>query len=109
MVKATKATIQRLKKIKSTLAEILLERIEKANNIQDCINDGFTLTQDDFGKGWYSNDCLYIKADEWEKPYFRGFETKCPNLIRTTLTHGNNEIIIHDINKMAKAMLKDAE
>jgi len=105
MVKSTKVTIQRLKKIKSTLAEILLERIESADNIASCIADGFTLTQDDYGKGWYSDDCLYIKADPWEKPYFRGFETKYPDLIRTTLTHGNNEIIIPDINKMVKAMI----
>lgn len=105
MVKATKATKQRLKKIKSTLAEILLERIEIADNIVDCINDGFTLTQDDCSKGFYTNDSLYIKAKPWEQPYFRGFETKYPNLIRTTLTHGNNEIVIHDINKMVKAML----
>ena len=105
MVKATKATTQRLKKIKSTLAEILLERIEIANNIEDCINDGFTLTKDDYSKGFYTSDDFYIKAEPWEKPYFRGFETKYPNLIKTTLTHGLNEILIPDINKMAKAML----
>lgn len=109
MVKATKATKQRLKKIGSTLAEILLERIEIADNISDCINDGYRLTKDDYEKGFYTDNCLCIKAQHWEKPYFSGFQTRHPDLIQTTLTHGNNEIIIPDINKMTKAMLKDAE
>ena len=107
MVKATKATTQRLKKIKSTLSEILLERIEIANNIADCIDEGFTLTEDDYSKGFYTSDELYIKAEPWEKPYFRGFESRYPSLIRTTLTHGLNEIIIPDINKMVKAILNN--
>lgn len=106
MVKATKATKNRLKKMQNnTLAEILIERIEIAENIADCLNEGFTLTKDDYGKGFYTDDSLYIKAANWEKPHFRGFETKYPNLIRTTLTHGLNEVIIPDVNKFAKAML----
>jgi len=106
MVKATKATKQRLKKMQNnTLAEILIERIEIAENLVDCLRDGFTLTRDDCSKGFYTDDSLYIKAKSWEKPYFRGFETRYPNLIRTTLTHGLDEIVIPDINKMAKAML----
>lgn len=106
MVKATKATKNRLKKMKNnTLAEILIERIEIAENILDCLHDGLTLTKDDYSKGFYTENHLYIKAINWEKPYFRGFETKHPNLIQTTLTHGNNEIIIPDINKFVKAML----
>jgi hypothetical protein len=107
MVKATKATKQRLKKIKSTLAEILLERIEIAENIEACINDGFILTKDDYNKGFYSNDHLYIKAQPWEKPYFSGFYTRYPSLISTTFTNGLNEVQIPDINKMVKAMLSD--
>jgi c-di-GMP-related signal transduction protein len=110
MVKATKATRQRLKKLKNinnTLAEILIERIEIAENIEACINDGFTLTQDDYSKGFYSNDNLYIKAQPWEKPYFSGFYTKYPSLISTTFTHGLNEVQIPDINKMVKAMLRN--
>lgn len=105
MIKATKATKQRLKKINNTLAEILLERIEIAENITDCIKDGFTLTEDDYSKGFYTDDCLYLKVKHWEKPYFRGFESKYPSLIKTTLTHGLNEVIIPDINKLVKAML----
>ena len=106
MVKATKATKNRLKKmINNTLAEILIERIEIAENLEDCINDGLVLTKDDYNKGFYTENHLYIKVAEWEKRYFRGFETKYPKLIQTTLTHGNNEIIIPDINKMVKAML----
>jgi hypothetical protein len=107
MVKATKATKQRLKKIQSTLAEILLERIEISENLASCIEDGFKLTEDDCGKGFYSNDCLYIKAKPWEKPYFNGFQTRYPSLISTTFTHGLNEVQIPDINKMVKAMLLD--
>lgn len=106
MVKATKATKQRLKKVQSTLAEILIERIEIAENIDHCINDGLTLTKDDYSKGFYTDNHLYIKAQPWEKRYFSGFGTKYPRLIQTTLTHGNNEIIIPDINKMVKAMLQ---
>ena len=103
---ATNVTKNRLKKMQNnTLAEILIERIEIAENIMDCINDGFALTEDDYKKGFYTDDCLYIKAENWEKRYFRGFETKHPDLIQTTLTHGNNEIIIPDINKFVKAML----
>jgi hypothetical protein len=74
-------------------------------NLTDCLRDGFTLTQDDCSKGFYTDDSLYIKAAHWEKPYFRGLESKYPNLIRTTLTHGLNEVVIPDINKLVKAML----
>jgi hypothetical protein len=105
MVKATKATKQRLKTIKNTISEILIKRVEIADNIIDCLNDGFTLTKDDYSEGFYTNDCLYIKAKPWEKPYFRGLQTRYPALIQTTLTHSNNEIIIPDINKLVKAML----
>lgn len=104
MVKATKATKQRLKKMQSTLAEILRERIEIAENIDACINDGFTLTRDDYSKGFYSDNCLYIKAQPWEKPYFNGFYTRYPSLISITFTHGLNEVQIPDVNKMVKAM-----
>ncbi|WP_407310462.1 hypothetical protein [Desulfosporosinus sp. SB140] len=106
MVKATKTTKQRLKKMQNnTLAEILIERIEIAENLADCIRNGFKLTQDDCSKGFYSNDCLYIKAQPWEKPYFNGFYTRYPSLISTTFTHGLNEVQIPDVNKMVKAML----
>jgi hypothetical protein len=104
MTKATKATKLRLKKMQGTLAEILIERIEIAENIADYLNDGIVPTEDDYSKGFYADNCLYIKVKSWEKPYFRGFQTRYPSLIQTTLTHGNNEIIIPDINKMVKAM-----
>lgn len=109
MVKATKATKQRLKKMQNnTIAKILIERIEIAENLADCLRDGFTLNEDDCSKGFYTGDSLYIKAASWEKPYFRGFESRYPNLIRTTLTHGFNEIVIPDINKMVKVMLDNS-
>ena len=108
MIKATKATKQRLKNMQNnTLARIVLERVEIAENIVDCLNDGFILTKDDYNEGFYTSNHLYIKVKSWEKPYFRGFETRCPGLIQTTLTHGNNEVIIPDVNKLVKAMFTD--
>ena len=109
MIKATQATKNRLKKLDTELSKILLERIEIAENIEGCIADGLTLTHDDYNKGYYTNDCLYIKAAEWEKKYFRGFYTRHENLIACTLTLGNNEVTIPDINKMVKAMITDLE
>lgn len=106
MVRATKATKNRLKKMKNnTLAEILTKRIEIAENILDCLNDGLTLTADDYSEGFYTDNQLYIKAKPWEKPYFRGIESRYPKLIKTTLTHGNNEVDIPDVNKLVKEML----
>ena len=109
MVKATQATKNRLKKLDTELSKILLERIEIAENIDSCIADGLQLTKDDYSKGCYTNDGLYLKVAEWEKKYFRGFHSRHENLIGCTLTLGLNQIEIPDVNKMVKAMITDLE
>ena len=90
MTRATKTTVNRLQRTywnstaRQTLADILIERIEISENIQSCIDDGFTLTPDDYYKGCYTEAGLYIKAQEWEKRYFSGIQTRYPKLIETT-------------------------
>ena len=100
MVKATKVTKKRLATEDftpyvrlSTLIEAIVKQAEQVEKGWEC------------GKASYTDDGLFYLCYEDEKPLFRGFETRYPKLIKTTLTHGLNQIIIPDVNKMVKTML----
>lgn len=108
MKKATKAAIKRLKATDSPLARILVDRIEIANNIADYEDEGlYALSADDYRFGSYTPDGrLFIRVqNSFERAVFMGAASKygC-RLIETTLTHGNNQVIISDINKLEKTM-----
>ncbi len=102
MIKATKATKQRLQKEDFTprvRVSTLLEHIVRlADNCEI-----FGVQEN--SRAFYTNECLYYKCSYDETALFRGLQSKYPNLIQTTLTHGLNEIIIPDINKLVKEML----
>jgi len=106
MKKATKATIKRLKSINTELARILLERIEIAQNIVDYLNDGYILAEDEYSKGYYTDRGLYLKVRGYERNVFAGAYSVYPQYIQITLTHGNNEVEVLDINRLSMAMAK---
>jgi len=104
MIKATKATKARLKNEDFTprvRIATLLDHIVKLAGI--CEESGI---QED-SKAFYIDKGLYYNCFADEVNLFRGLESKYPNLINTTLTHGLKEIIIPDINRLVKEMLKN--
>lgn len=106
MVHATKATIKRLETENfgertrvATLLEDIVKRVEYAEKHGDTSN---------LYSAHYTDEALYFKAYESDKPYLRGLYTRYPSLIECTFTHGNSQCCILDINKLVKAMLADA-
>jgi 5'-deoxynucleotidase YfbR-like HD superfamily hydrolase len=107
MVKATKATQKRLEnwsEAKFVRAATLLEHTVKSAERFEKTGDPCTIIS-----AFYADDCLYVKADESDKPPFRGLSCRFPRLIETALTHGLNEVRILDVNKLVKAMLAECQ
>ena len=98
MVKATKATIKRLRD------EDFTPRVRVATLLEHIVR---MAGQEYHDRASYTENCLYYKCYTDEAPLFRGLKSKYPLLIETTLTHGLNEVVIPDINKLVKAMLND--
>jgi len=103
MIKATKATKKRLTTEDftpyvrlSTLIESIIKEAERVERHGE---------ETDF-RACYTDRGLFYKCYEDEKPLFRGFESRYPELIETTLTHGLNQIKIPDVNKFVKVMLQ---
>jgi len=101
MIKATKATKKRLATEDftpyvrlSTLIEAIIKQAEQVEKGWEC------------DRALYTDTGLFYQCYEDEKPLFRGFETRYPKLIETTLTHGLNQIKIPDVNKFVKVMLQ---
>lgn len=98
MVKATKATIKRLK------SEDFTPRVRISTLLEYIVRiAGYGYSD----KAFYTNDCLYYNCYPDETALFRGLQSKYPSLIETTLTHGLNEVVIPDINKLVKEMLNN--
>jgi hypothetical protein len=99
MVKATKATKKRL------ATEDFTPRVRHATLLEHIVRIAGEEGCRGTGSACYTDHGLYYLCYSDEAPYFRGLQTKYPSLIETTLTHGNNEIKIPDINKLVNAML----
>jgi hypothetical protein len=96
MVKATKVTKNRLTN------EDFTPRVRVATLLEFIVKMANSGVDD---RAYYTNDCLYYRCYRNEVDLFRGLESKYPNLVHTTLTHGLNEIVIPDINKLVIEML----
>lgn len=112
MNKATKATINRLKKMSkyNRQAEILYNIVieaEKADAVSmefPDINDWSIIWPRPIGN---TDGGLLVMASQFERPFLRGLSTKYERLIHCSFTHGLNECIIKDINELSRRMLKD--
>lgn len=101
MTKATKTTRKRLATEDFTPYVRLSTLIETIINQAEQVENGWA-----YDRAIYTDDGLFYQCYENEKPLFRGFETRYPKLIETTLTHGLNQIKIPDVNKFVKTMLQ---
>jgi hypothetical protein len=99
MKKATKATKQRLQK------EDFSPRVRISTILEYIVREADRAEYETETKAFYSESGLYYRCNLDEVNLFRGLQSKYPDFIQTTLTHGLNEIIIPDINKLVKEML----
>jgi hypothetical protein len=109
MAKATKATINRLKKMsgESAAAELLYNLTIEAATVAETMAEfpevKYNLIHNRVIV--YGEDGLYIIVAPWEKPILRGLYSEYESLIACTFTHGNNQCVIKDINALSKRMI----
>ena len=118
--RANKITIKRLKKMakpfekwETNIYTLLLKLTTSAEYVLDLENEGYKLDPGDYENGFYrihEKDnvfSIFYMAKPYEKKYFAGLRTKHERLVQTTFTHGNNQLMILDINALVRRMAKE--
>jgi len=99
MIKATKATKNRLHN------EDFTPRVQMSTLLEYIVRIADSESSD---TAFYTPRGLYYGVEnDREANLFAGLASKYPKLIEATLTHGLNQILIPDINKLVKAMLNN--
>ena len=105
--KATSSTIAKLKKLAksdSRSGQLLSEIVSVANKHDELVAEGFTETG-----AWAvnsDNGIMVTVNSDYDKKTLNGLQSWNEKLISTTFTHGNNQSIIKDINKLTNAIIE---
>lgn len=108
MEKATKATMNRLNKLNKLdhRAGVLIGTYTvEANNVADLISEGFSGFECNAEYG--PNGIICRVNSNYDKAIMRGLCTRYPKLVECTLTHGNNQVVIVDVNMLSRLLMKE--